>query len=368
MAFARCATPEGTARYRQRLAASASGHFRLREALHFSSIGIGTYLGDPDPTTDELYRAAVVRAVELGANVIDTAINYRFQRSERAIGAALRELGSRGVGRDEIVLATKGGFIPFDGAPPRDPRAYFSEAFVRRGIASFDDVVAGCHCMTPRYLRDQLATSLANLGVECVDIYYVHNPETQLGALSREEFYDRLARAFEALEEEASAGRLRVYGTATWNAYRVDPDAQDYVSLADVLGAARRAGGDAHHFRAIQLPLNLAMPEALVKRNQALNGERLSALEAAERLGLVVFCSATVLQGQLAHRLPPDLASIFAGCRTDAQRALQFVRSTPGVTTALVGMRRREHVEENLELASLSPTPWEQYRRLFQGG
>ena len=66
-----------------------------------------------------------MRAVELGANVIDTAANYRFQRSERSIGNALRELTEAGgFSRDEIVICTKGGYLPFDGAPPRDVRRY----------------------------------------------------------------------------------------------------------------------------------------------------------------------------------------------------------------------------------------------------
>jgi aryl-alcohol dehydrogenase-like predicted oxidoreductase len=42
------------------------------------------------------------------------------------------------------------------------------------------------------------------------------------------------------------------------------------------------------------------------------------------------------------------------------------VRSTPGVTTALVGMSRRAHVEENLRLARLPPASAEDYQRLFR--
>ena len=84
------ATPEGTHRFRQRFAAKvAEGHFRRFHGLWLSSVGLGTYLGDEDAGTDELYRDAVVRAVELGCNVLDSAIDYRHQRSERAMGTAL---------------------------------------------------------------------------------------------------------------------------------------------------------------------------------------------------------------------------------------------------------------------------------------
>ena len=85
MSLTGCTTLKGTARYRQRFESiAAESHFRLEQNLWLSSIGIGTYLGQADEHTDERYTGSVVRAVELGANVIDTAANYRFQRSERS--------------------------------------------------------------------------------------------------------------------------------------------------------------------------------------------------------------------------------------------------------------------------------------------
>src|SRR5689334_7396716 len=109
-----------------------------------SSIGIGTYLGNPDETTDSNYTDAIVRAVHLGVNVIDTAANYRFQRSERSIGAALQVLANEhGIARDEVVICTKGGYLPFDGVPPRNVREYVNETFGKPGIATLDDLGGG---------------------------------------------------------------------------------------------------------------------------------------------------------------------------------------------------------------------------------
>ena len=361
------ATEEGTANYRKRFEGRiAADHFRLSQGLWLSSIGIGTYLGNHDAAADDLYRKAVIRSVELGSNVIDSAINYRFQRSERSVGAALKELAAKGFGRSEIVVATKGGFLPFDGSPPSDIRSYFVETFVKPGIAGPSDLAAGCHCMTPSYLLNQLDLSRKNLDVDCIDIYYLHNPETQLAEASRQEFKDRLFKAFQALEGAVTAGKIRMYGTATWNAYRNDPETREYLSLSEVVEVARKAGGDDHHFKVIQLPLNLATPEAVTKKNQTVGSEQLSALEAAQRLGITVMCSASILQGQLARDLPPFVGEVFNGLETDAQRSLQFVRSTPGVATALVGMKRLHHVEENLKVAGLSPVTWERYAKLFK--
>ena len=309
--MANCATPQGTARYRERF---PDGHFREQHGLFLSSIGIGTYLGNPDEATDERYTRAVIRAVELGVNVIDTAANYRFQRSERSIGKALQQLA-----REELVNCTKGGYLPFDGAPPRNVREYVNETFVKPGIASFDDIVGGSHCMTPSYLQSQLDQSLRNMGIECVDVYYIHNPESQLQYVSEQEFYHRLQLAFEHLEENRRQGKLAHYGVATWNGFRMPPNSGGHHSLTRMVELAREVGGEEHGFHFIQLPFNVAMPEGA------------AVVDEAQRLGVTVVTSASLMQG----RIPPEMA-------------IEFVRSNPGITTALIGMSRIEHVEENL--------------------
>jgi len=70
--MSKSATKEGTTRYAQKFAGrAAGGHFRETQRLALSSIGLGTYLGQPDQKTDERYTAAVAKAVESGLNVID---------------------------------------------------------------------------------------------------------------------------------------------------------------------------------------------------------------------------------------------------------------------------------------------------------
>jgi aryl-alcohol dehydrogenase-like predicted oxidoreductase len=368
MSLSGFATPEGTAAYRRRVAAATvPEHFRSLEQCWLSSVGIGTYLGDEGPETDRLYREALARAVELGVNVIDTAINYRHQRSERAIGEALASLVGEGrLTREEVVIATKGGFIPFDGAMPADPRAYLADTYLNTGILRPEDVVAGCHCMAPRYLADQLDRSRRNLGLDTLDIYYLHNPETQLGEVDRPEFLRRIREAFAWLEQAAAETKIRCYGTATWTGYRQPIGAADYLSLAELVAVAREIAGDRHHFRVIQLPHNLAMTEAFTRANQTVEGETVSTLEACRRLGIYAMASASVYQGQLTRRLPAMIGEYLPGLASDAQRALQFTRSTPGLGTALVGMKRVAHVEENLGVAKAPPVPWSEFQRMFK--
>lgn len=362
------ATETGTARYRDRFAGVIPPeHFRHRRGLWFSSIGLGTYLGEPDEETDVRYRDAVARAVELGCNVIDSAINYRFQRSERSIGAALDRLFKQGTAaRDELIIATKGGYLPFDGAPPADMARYLRETFFDPGIITPRDLAGGgWHCMAPRYLEHQLETSLSNLQLVCVDIYYLHNPEQQLGEIPRPEFHRRVRAAVELLERKVAEGKIRMYGTATWNGYRQPPRAADFLSLQELVSLARDVAGVDHHFRVIQLPYNLGMPEAFGLQNQPYDSEMISVCEAATRLGLIVMASASLLQSRLAQGLPAFIGQHLRGLETDAQRAIQFVRSTPGITTALVGMSRLAHVEENLRTAQASPAALDEFMRLF---
>src|SRR5205823_3964791 len=154
--------------------------------------------------------------------------------------------------------------------------------FIKTGIASWADIAGGSHCMSPRYLENQLEQSLVNMNLSCSDVYYVHNPESQLSAVSHDEFWRRLRAAFEFLEQSVASGKIKNYGVATWNGFRAEPDSQSYHSLESI-----------------------------------------------------------------RHSLG-SLAS-------DAQAGIQFVRSAPGITTALVGMSHEAHVEENLELARVPP-------------
>src|SRR5258706_5937414 len=362
------ATSGSTKKYAARFASrAAAGHFREQQGLLLSSIGIGTYLGEPDAHTDQSYTDAIVAAVEAGANVIDSAINYRFQRSERSVRAALEELGRRGFAREELVICTKGGFLAPDSDMPADASEYFNHEYVVTEILREGDVAAGCHSMAPRFIADQLERSRRNLGVETIDVYCLHNPETQLGEVPREMFNSRVRAAFEFLESAVAAARIHFYGMATWNAFRQGENEQDFLSLAAMESLARDVAGGSHHFRFVQLPCNLGMTEALTRSEQALDERRVPMVEAANKLGISLVASATMLQGQFSRGLPPFVIAPL-GLQNNPDRALQFVRSTPGISTALVGMSRVEHVGANLSLVAVPPASKDQFSKLFERG
>jgi len=330
------ATTAGTERYVERYAAfRRAGFFRPVRGLQVSSLGIGTYLGAADDNADRTYTDALVAAGENGINFFDTAINYRHQRSERSMGAALRHLE-----RDEVVVCTKAGFL----TPGAVPSGLLTE-----------DVVSGMHCMAPHFLADQIERSRANLGIDTIDVFYLHNPETQLGVRTPEQFDATIRRAFAELERLVERGKIRWYGAATWNGFRV----AGQLSLPRLAAIAIEECGTEHHFRFIQLPFNFGMVEAYTARPD-------NVLAAAADLGIAVVASATLSQTRVLREMPAGIEEQLPGLATNAQRAIQFTRSTPGISVALVGMGRREHVMENLGVAKVPAVGRDEYQRLYR--
>jgi aryl-alcohol dehydrogenase-like predicted oxidoreductase len=347
------ATAKGTARHAERFAKRRGEEFHrvVDRTLRISTLGLGTYLGECSDSDDARYEAVARAALERGISFLDSAINYRCQRSERALGRAVRAAISSGVVmREEVVLCTKGGYIPLDGHAPPSREEYLAlleREYYAAGIASPDEVVGDAHCIAPRFLADQLRRSRENMGVETLDVYYVHNPEQQLDVIKPSLFLDRVREAFAMLESRCDAGEIARYGCATWNGFRAARGTRGHLELADLVAAARDAGGEDHRFRVVQLPINLAMPEAVRTSTQRVRGREMPFLHAAAELGISVVASASLLQARLASGLPPQMREALPGFATDAQRALSFVAGLP-ISAALVGMRSIAHLDENL--------------------
>jgi aryl-alcohol dehydrogenase-like predicted oxidoreductase len=349
------ASPLGTQSVRKRFPSLDRNHFyRVAQGWTMSSLGVGTYLGPMDDDTDRTYTSAIRTAIRQGINVVDTSLNYRHQRSERAIGRAIEAVIQSGDSeRSELVIATKAGYLV--------PKAIPAE------VLAPGDVVANMHCLAPAFLEDQLNRSLINLRLQRVDIFYLHNPETQLQFLEPAEVYRRMGAAFDACEAFVAAGKISYYGIATWDGLRRRPGGADGLQLSRLVELAKRAGGAEHHFRFVQLPFNLAMPEAISVRNQGDDPHTaVPVVEAAHALGLSVISSATLMQGRLTKELPEKFLEKFGdSLPTQAQRAIQFARSTPGITTALIGMSKAERVSENMAVSKVKPFSESEYYSFY---
>ncbi|HJU13057.1 MAG TPA: aldo/keto reductase [Candidatus Nitrosotalea sp.] len=343
------ATAEGTAEFAREHPNVARNHFKQFNGLTLSSIGIGTYLGNSDDSTDVLVKDAVVKSVTLGVNVIDTAINYRSQKAERSVGRAVSQIIEKGKAkRDQLFISTKNGYITNDGDVKEDFWQNIQNALVKPGIIKSGDISSGYHCMTIPYLQDQMDRSLRNLGLDCIDLMYLHNAaEGQLSDISKDEFMNKLGQVFEFYEKQRKSGKIRFYGMATWECFRVPKENPQYLSIFEVAKLAIAAGGPENGFRFIQLPYNMYYDQALTMKNQERDGTGLTILEAASSLGIGVFTSIPLMQAKL---LGPNVLPEFGELAKPSHRAIQFVRSTPGVIAPLVGQKTPSHIDENLEI------------------
>ena len=346
------ATAQGTSNFSKNHPEVNSQNFKKFNDLTLSNVGIGTYLGEANDATDTLVKNAVKSSILTGVNVIDTAINYRAQKAERSVGRAISELIESGkISRDEIFVSTKNGYVTNDADVKQDFWEYIKAEFTQKGVISSGDISSGYHCMTVPYLEDQLNRSLKNLNLECIDLLYLHNAVEGQQELSKEQFLKNLKSVFELYEKKRKEGLLKFYGLATWECFRVGHDNPQYLSLEETVRMAKQVGGENHGFRFIQLPYNMYYDQAFMQKNQQVNSQNMSILDASIKCGVGVFTSVPFMQGRLlADGVMPNFDNLSAPLR-----ALQFIRSTPGVIAPLVGQKSDAHVKENLEILKIPP-------------
>lgn len=348
------ASASGTAEFARRSLERgvAPGHFRPSPSgLRLSSIGLGTYLGATNGPTDLAVTEAARMAVASGrVNVLDTAINYRGQRAERSLGRAMQLLRDAGVPREQLFVSTKAGYLAPDSESGLAPASWVRQELIERRVLRPSEIVDGSHSLAPGYLRDQVRRSRENLGLATLDLVYLHNPaESQQPWIGREEFLERLRVAFVELESLRREGWIAAYGLATWDSLRSSRTDASHLELESAWAAAEAAGGSEHGLRYLQFPFNAAMPEAAAFRSQRVAGAACPLFEAAERLGLGCFTSVPLLQGRLLQGASPEPEL------SSAQWAIQFARSAPGTVGPLVGMKRVEHLGEDLTVAEREP-------------
>ena len=273
------------------------------------------------------------------------------------------EIQENKISRDQIFVSTKNGYVTNDADVQLGFWEYVKQEYTEKGVVKEGDVTSGYHCMTPTYLSDQLDRSLKNLDLDCVDLMYLHNAvEGQIKDISKEQFLKNLQSVFELYEQKRDEGKIKFYGMATWECFRVPNDNPQYLSLEDTVNMAKKVGGENHGFKFIQLPFNLYYDQALLGKTQIIQNNPVSVLESATRLGIGVFTSVPLMQGRL---LQPGVMPEFSDLKPSI-RALQFIRSSPGVIAPLVGQKSAEHVSENLEVMKIPPYSDEEFLGLVK--
>jgi uncharacterized protein len=341
------ATPSATSARAARFVAAglAHGYGPLGTTrLTVSRLGFGCYRVD-DETPD--HREALIQALQEGCSLIDTSTNYMDGSSERLVGSVLAELEKDGrLTRDEVVVVSKLGYVQgqnLDLAREREAAG-----------APFPEMVKymdGCwHCIHPEFLKDQLGRSLERLQLETLDACLLHNPEYffsdakhrrvgDLGAL-REEFSRRLIDAFAFLETQVAAGRIAWYGVSS-NTAVLRPDDPEATSLSGMLDAAAVAGGPGHHFRVLQIPLNLFESGALRTSNTGPDSAH-DVLDLAVQSGIGVLTNRPLnaFGGQTVIRLA-DVPEADAAVGPPPDEALRQLAALEEEFRAAIGSRLR---------------------------
>ncbi len=262
------ATPEATAQWRDRHPAIP---FRRlgSTGLWVSAAGFGGYRIDRPNAT---HRAALREALTRGINLVDTSANYTDGSSEQLVGELLQELmAGKLLERSEVVIVTKGGYLQGENFARSQQRRAAGEPWP--DLVEYGPGLE--HCLHPDFLADQITRSLERLQQMAIDVYLVHNPEYYLGWArkfdlpaeeARPEYERRLALAFDHLEKEVAAGRIRCYGISS-NAFPNPVASPEFTSLDRVWQLANRVAID-HQFRVIQLPMNLLETGAATEANQ----------------------------------------------------------------------------------------------------
>jgi aryl-alcohol dehydrogenase-like predicted oxidoreductase len=353
------ATSEGTNKYVDNAINNNEilrSHFRSFDGLHLSSIGMGTYLGEPTSDDDDLVENAVYESVKSGSiNVIDTAINYRLMKSEKSIGRAIDRLVKDNIiSRNQVFISTKNGYITNDGDYSSiGMMEYIQKMFISTGLIDPSDISSGYHVLNPNYIARCIDKSLMNMRLNTIDLVYIHNAyEGWYADIGKSEFYESIAKVFQTYERYRSNNKIRYYGMATWTCFRVPQDNKEYLSLEDMISIAEDIGGVNHGFRFIQLPYNLAYSEALFLKNQNVGSEKgLTILEACNRLNVGVFTSVPLFQTRLLNAKIPE----YSGITDQVLKLVQIIRSTPNVTAPLIGHKNPAHVKQNIRIAKIPP-------------
>ncbi|MFA7657409.1 aldo/keto reductase [Acidithiobacillus thiooxidans] len=356
------------ARFAETLAEEHFSDF-LNTRIKLSSLGVGTFPGAVDDVTDLAVAAIVAQALQSGINVIDTGANYRFGRAGRAVGAGIAKAMAAGILREEFFVVGKGGFLTFTGGRPEDPLAFFREEVVAKGLGKEEDLAQNVHCLSPEYIAWQLDDLRSQTGLETLDVFLVDQPEVHIPLIGKERMYQKLLQVFTVLEQAVKENKIRYYGISTFNACRVETDHTLFQSLTSLIGLAEKAAGEGnrHHLRVVELPFNALMPEAYTRFSQVTGqGNIGSTIQAAFQLKLTVMASHTLGKGLLAREEIPSLQEGIPELANAAQRAIQFVRSTPGIGVTLVGMSSPLHLADFLAVAKQLPLPRERYLAMFE--
>ena len=288
-----------------------------KTGLQLTTIGVGTWAiaggawkfgwGRQD---ERQAVSGVVRGVELGINWIDTAAVYGDGRSEELVGRALKQLGSS---RRPIIATKCGRIVQPDGNVS--------------GVLRRESIVAECEA------------SLRRLGIDCIDLYQMHWPDPD----------DQIEEGWSAMADLVQQGKVRHIGVSNFSVDQMDrvrgiyeiASLQPPYSMITAAAEKKLLPYCAEH----RIGVVAYSPMCKGLLTGAFTRERAAALSADDHR-----CrDPKFREPQLSRHLElvDHLKSIAAEHnRTVAELAIAWVLRRPAVTSAIVGVRRPEQIDQ----------------------
>ena len=283
-----------------------------------SKLILGTHLGDFSDEVSFSYRQAVSFALQNGINAIDGAINYRGMRSEKDEGTAIQQLIHDGkLKREDVCVSSKAGLLFGDITEKLNPRMYLEKILKPQGISETDfyEYDGLYQTLNPVFFEIALEKSRRNLGLDTIDIHYIHIPEITRSGIALADFYDRMEQLFRWYEGKVQEGKIRQFGIALEFMGNEPGKSRWHFELEELMNRALKAGNGRTHFKHVIYEYNVLCPYPVTAASQTVENRVISLTEACRRLGLETEASMPFAMGGALqnHSVQELLAFAFGG-------------------------------------------------------
>lgn len=411
------ATINGTKKFANKFSSKANNDFfnKSHNGLFLSSIGIGMYKGEKNIEGDKNWEKSLNYGLLNGINVVDNAIRYRGQRSEKILGRVIKKLFmTKQLSREELFITTKGGLI---GTPyyTKD-KNYVEDILIKKWKLKRKEIYNNLHCISLNFLKKQFNISRKNLGLNTIDCYFIHNPELAKSYLNEKDFYLQIKKIFVWLEHLRNINYIKNYGIASWNGFRRKKNSRPYINIRKLIKVAYNIAGNNHGLRFIEAPLSIGMPYLHNNTGVEQKIKDKNFVKFLYKNKINFFSSASTYEGklealfkltELANKiniqdsfeedilpnvsLPMSensiiqlLSLIFSQASKEKNifnklflknnknlnmypAALNYVRSYPYLTSALCGMNKLKYIKENTILIKTKKVKYKKIFNLLEG-
>lgn len=243
------------------------------------------------------------------------------------------------INRNQFIISSKAGIIPGDGEIMFRHIDYMNEKLIDTDILNKEDVYMEetlWLTMNPKYFEYALEVSRKHLNLETIDIYYMHELELSMKHYGPEEFYRRLKDIIIAYENMVNEGKIKEYGMATWDAFQLNPNHEQYISLEKVMEVVESVT-TSHHFKHLMVPINIENRACVEHKNQDYKQSKLSIVECAKKYNIDIYVSVPLDQGK-------------ASKYEKVEKYLSYLINESKCNSYFVGTKRTSHLKDNIEI------------------